>query len=149
MKNKSMKQSTALLFYIIILPFISCGQIQKNEKGENRVNEPIISNNLYLSLDSISNGESWLENNDKQFFYRILLSSIEESKYVYVELIEILEEGSLQFIKRDEIVPEMFGFDYYSYSPEIIKWHSPSVIEMKINQMHYLFNLQTMKSEQK
>jgi hypothetical protein len=144
------------IYYISFVIFISCGQIPKtNFSNENSLidstevkSRTVISDELYLSIDFISNGDSWVNESENQFFYRLIFSSIEESKYIYLELIEIQEEGPLKFIKRESLNSNIFGSDYYEYYPELVKWYSSKDVELKINRKSFLLDVKEMKAEQ-
>lgn len=155
-----LKNMTKLLYVVpfCLLLFCNKGRSASDEvsdnKGDTIVQDTVkgdrvyvIPNYLYLSLDHIFCGESWVNNSNRQFFYRILFSSIEEAKYIHIELIEIPEDGPLRFIKRDKLLPDVFGFDYYSHYPKMISWITPSIVEIEINQESFRLNIKTMVAE--
>jgi hypothetical protein len=102
----------------------------------------VAENYLYLSLDNIYNGKSWIDtNNNRQVFYRVLFSSIEESSYIHVELIEVTEDGPLKFISRKKVLPKSFGLDYYNGSPTFVDWVTKDSVNIRIDSLMYLLPL--------
>jgi hypothetical protein len=109
--------------------------------------DPIISNDLYFSINNIYNGGYWEKENDNNyyFYYRLLFTSIEEIYYIYVEEVKIISDSKVELVKRMEIVPKIFGQEYYHEPPEVIDWVSSTVIELLINGEKYNLNLSKMK----
>jgi hypothetical protein len=110
-------------------------------------NESIISNDLYFSINSIYHGGYWEkeDDNDYYFYYRLLFTSIEEVYYIYVEEIKIISDSKVELVKRIEIVPKIFGQEYYREPPKIIDWFSSTIVELLINGEKYNLDISKMK----
>ena len=139
-----------LIFFYVILSvvIISCetGSITKKEGGMKTTDikekkEQIIPSHLYLSLDEIIIGKTWSSEDGKEFFYRILFASVEESIYIYVELLQIQEDGPVKFVARKKLLPEQFGVVYFGYTPRFIKWNSPTEIKIEVEKKQFDFDL--------
>lgn len=113
----------------------------------------IISDYLYLSINELYNGYSWSNNKDEDYFYRILFSSIEERKYVYIEQIQIVFDGKYKLIKRIEILPKLFGMEFYAgmdfFTEEVklIEWISPTKISLSIGTKKFILDIKKMEVE--
>lgn len=108
---------------------------------EKEKNNCIIDDNLYSNLDYISIGDSWFdENQNKQFFYRIIVSSMGEEAYLYKELFEIKEEGFIQFINRKKIDPMKLSLQYFSSIPDF-KWEDYNIVILTIDNKNYELQL--------
>ena len=111
--------------------------------------ESSISDDLYFSINSIYNGNYWEKEYDDEYwyFYKILLSSIGERKYIYVEKIQIIDDSKVKMIKRTKIPPSIFGrdSDYYYHSPALIDWISPTIVKLLIEKKEYNLDISKMK----
>ena len=109
--------------------------------------QPIISNSLYFSIEDLYSGPVWRDEDGTGFFYRILLCSVEEEKYIYVELISFpAEEGPWKLVKREKIESDIFGFVYYSDYPKMIKWISSDKVELEINHEMFIYDITSRTS---
>jgi len=105
----------------------------------------IIPDYLYLSINRLYNGNSWSNNDDDEFFYRILLSSIEELEYIYVEQIQIIGDSQCKLVKRIMVSPKVFGMDYFINEIKFIEWISPTKILLSIGDIEFKFDIKQMK----
>lgn len=143
-----------ILLVSLLFQFASC-EAKKNDgltihDSTKNVSETIDGNSLdsysnYLYLNSISNGNSWYDDENKQDqFYRVLVSSIGEESYIDVELIQIGEEGNLRLISRNKVDYIAFGIEYYPLNTKIISWESPKVVKIKIGKDIYHLDFDSM-----
>lgn len=145
-----------LLFILLCVFLFNCSSKETSKITNNRViekdtiyinSQSSISDNLYFSINGISVGDYWENENDPDYYYyyRFLFASIEERKYLYAEEIKIIDDGKVKLIKRIEVLPEIFGLDYYLDSPQVIRWTSPITLKLLINKKEYELNIRTMK----
>jgi len=135
------------IFFILF----GCNTVEKPNHNDNNIltkidsgqtTNSIISNSLYLTIDEIHVGEGWTnKENNRDFLYRILFASIEEERSIYVELIEISEEGKLLFINRVKVEADYFNVEYYEFLPQFVKWEDFNKIRVIINKDEVLFDL--------
>ena len=148
-KNINMKNT--LWISLIFLVFLSCkkggGTINnKNESDEVLVKEVknkncVIDNNLYSSLDYVSWGDSWFDEKlNKEYVFRIIVSSVGEEVYLYRELFEIKEEGPVYFINRERINSKEIGLEYFNTIPNF-KWISYNNVNLILEKKSYRLKL--------
>ncbi|MEZ4721109.1 MAG: hypothetical protein R2813_04445 [Flavobacteriales bacterium] len=100
---------------------------------------------FYLDIDEISSGSSWVDQEkDKQFFFRVVLRSVEESRYIHVELIEIMEEGNLQLTQREKVLPAAFNLEYFDSLPSLGKWVSDHEVEVVLGDDIHVLDLSSV-----
>lgn len=145
-----------------LIPFIMCIIIGCNNKQvDNNQSQPssvtnlkdtvsvktdstIIIENLYLNLDSIKIGDSFIDKNENYGYYRLLFSSCEETQSVYVEKINIIDDGVVKLDKRFKLSSELFGNNIKTSSVEFVSWTTPEIIKIRLNEKLVKFNLTTM-----
>jgi len=60
-------------------------------------------NFLYLTMDRISFGSVWKDEQGKYFFYRLLLNSWGDAQWLHVEKIEEDKSGNFKLVNRYQI----------------------------------------------
>lgn len=102
----------------------------------------IITQELYFSLNFITNGESWIEEaSNNEHYYRILITSVEENYRLFVEKILICDDSKVELISRIQIAPQLFGLEFFSIEPIFVEWISPTKLRFKIENINYTFDL--------
>ena len=89
------------------------------------------TNILYLTLDKVSRGWFWQDEQGRYFFYRLLFASVEDAELLYVEKIEWDDESDyLKLVSRFEIQEKHFGNNWwYDFEPQV-EWISPTVVKL-------------------
>ena len=103
----------------------------------------LFPDHIYLYVNYITNSRVWGSDD----IYRIVFTSVEEMRSIYLEKFQIMESDGLKFIERTKIPPEIFEdeFNYYAYHPKIIEWVSPTVAKLLINEKEYNLDISKMK----
>jgi len=110
-------------------------------------NEPeIVPEELYLSLDSIKTGSPFTDKSDNYGLYRLLFTSSEETHGFYIEKIKIVGDGKAKLEKRFKIPPKVLGEENDFPDIVLIKWQSPEIIEINVNDKRIRLNITTMKA---
>lgn len=149
-----------LLFLICSIMLMDC-DLKSNRKTINSPNHEetvvthdtiylkdscIIPDYLYLSINKLYDGNSW-SNNDDEYFYRILLTSIEALEYIYIEQIQIIGDSQCKLTKRIEILPKLFGMEFFTEEVKFIEWISPTKISLSIGVRKFTLDIKKMKVE--
>jgi len=141
-----MKQKKKLFYlFLCVYLFVNCTSKETTTFVNNKVIEKDtvyintgspISDDLYFSINKISIGDYWEKNDESDcfYYYRLLLTSLEERHSIYVEEIKIIDDSKVEMVKRFEIKPDIFGEVYYSEPPDIVNWLSPTVVKLLINE---------------
>ncbi len=143
---------------MIITIIISCSGKRNNQTNVSslksikdtvyvKTDSTIILESLYLNLDSIKIGEPFTNKDEKFSYYRLLFSSSEETQSVYVEKIDIIDDGQVELGKRFRLSPELFGNDFKAFPIAFVNWEAPEIVKIIINGTLINLNLTSLKFE--
>lgn len=104
----------------------------------------IILESLYLNLDSIKTGDTFINKNEMYGYYRLLFSSSEETQSVYVEKINIIGDGVVKLEKRFRLSTQIFGDSFNTNSIEFVSWETPEIVKIRLDETLINFNLTKM-----
>lgn len=153
-----MKTMYFIPLVMVISLIISCSGKRNNQSNVSssdslkdtvyiKTDSTIILENLYLNLDSIKIGDPFTDNDEKYGYYRLLFSSSEEMQSVYVEKINIIDDGQVKLEKRFKLSPELFGDNFETFPIEFVNWEAPEIIKIIIDGTLINLNLTTLKFE--
>lgn len=151
------------LFLIIITGILSCKAKSTTETESNtndssqslvtslkdtiylKKDSAIVSENIYLYLDSIKSGDAFDDKNNNYGYYRLLFASSEETQSFYIEKILIVGDGIVKLQNRFMIPSKILGFDDFSPNIKFIKWESPEIIEINVGSKKMKLDITKMK----
>jgi hypothetical protein len=100
---------------------------------------------LYLNLDSIKIGKPFTDKNNNYGYYRLLFSSSEETQTVYVEKIDIIDDGIVKLKRRFNLTSLFIEQDIYPFLIKFVGWKTPEIIEIIVNNTQIHLNLTSLK----
>jgi hypothetical protein len=90
---------------------------------------------FYLSIDQMLTADPWTGvKTGRRFFYRVIVSSVEESRYLHGELLEVIGDGKVKEIARKEVPASTLGLEYLNAMPVLKRWKSYHEIELSVNE---------------
>ena len=105
----------------------------------------IVSEYIYLYLDSIKIGPPFDDKNNNYGYYRLLFASSEETQSFYIEKILIVGDGIVKLQKRFIIPSKILGFDDFLPDIKFIKFKSPEIIEINVGGKKMKLDITKMK----
>jgi len=100
---------------------------------------------LYLNLDSIKIGKPFTDKNNNYGYYRLLFSSSEETQTVYVEKIDIIDDGIVKLKRRFNLTSLFIEQDIYPFLIKFVGWKTQEIIEIIVNNTQIHLNLTSLK----
>ena len=91
-----------------------------------------LTNILYLTMIGMSRGDTWQDEQDEYFFYRLVFSSMGEHYNLDVEKIGWLsnESDHLNLVSRIRIQEKDFDNNWWYGDVPKIEWISPTVVKL-------------------
>ena len=91
----------------------------------------------YTLVKNISLGKYWIDQDNNQYFFRLVFSTIGEMGFIHLEKIKIGEEDGLTLMNRQYLLPDIF----YKHDCKLLKWDSPKIAEIYTSSKIYKIDL--------
>lgn len=102
---------------------------------------------MYLTLDSIENGETFTGEDQEYGYFRLLFSSSEETQSVFVEKINIVGDGLVQLEQRIKLTPQLVSGKYETTNFEYVGWETAVTIKIRVDDSLVDVNLNTVMKQ--
>ena len=91
-----------------------------------------VINIAYLTIDRVSYGGRWETKQGKEYFYRLIFTSMGEQQNLYVEKIGWISDDTdhLKLVSRAKIQDKDFGGNWWYDGTPRVEWISPTIVKL-------------------
>ena len=111
------------------------------------MDDSCVSKQYYSAIYQIERGDNFepSDDSDNYFYYRLVFSAEEEQNQLYVEKYEIVFDGIFDLKSRVLLRPSMLTHEMLYPNIAFVKWQSPQVVKLCLEDKAFLVNLDTIR----